>query len=186
MATIHLEHEAQDKIMFAQNAALHSVVADLSSLRLIGKDEADMDTSRPGTPPDDSATPSQKADTTETGTKEEKEDGEDSSDEAPFSTTTAASLNPHAKPFSPASANAATRLLRLRSTASGASSSAAPSPSPIPFKKLIDEEDDIEMGEVAEDGEERGVKRAKKVKNEELEEGEATDMSSELSELPDD
>ena len=45
------------------------------------------------------------------------------------------------------------------------------------------EEEDIEMGELAEEPKERAPK---KVRDEELEEGEASDLSSELSEPPDD
>jgi len=48
---------------------------------------------------------------------------------------------------------------------------------------MIEEEDDIEMGEVEEDPRD---KSKKKTQREEMEEGEATDASSELSEPPDD
>ncbi|EIN10829.1 hypothetical protein PUNSTDRAFT_142752 [Punctularia strigosozonata HHB-11173 SS5] len=194
MATIHLEHEAQEKTLQAQRDAIHDVVADLSSLRLLGKDGADLGTSRTGTPTPDGTSgdhgSAQKQETPEVGAiREEKEDGEDSSSDGPPSTTTANSMNPYAKPFSPGSVAATNRLLRIRSTASGASGSAAPSLSPMPFRKLVDDDDDIEMGEVAEDGEERRESRRAKKKaaeDEEPEEGEATDASSELSEPPDD
>lgn len=48
---------------------------------------------------------------------------------------------------------------------------------------MIEEENDIEMGEVEEDPRDKGKK---KTQREEMEEGEATDASSELSEPPDD
>lgn len=51
-----------------------------------------------------------------------------------------------------------------------------------PSEGMIEEEDDIEMGEVEEDPKEKSKKKSR----EELEEGEATDASSELSEPPDD
>lgn len=53
----------------------------------------------------------------------------------------------------------------------------------IPDSSLSDIEDDIEMGEVAED---HKIKGKKKARNEELEEGEASDSSSALSDPPDD
>lgn len=53
---------------------------------------------------------------------------------------------------------------------------------PTPSEGMIEEEDDIEMGEVEEDPKEKNRKKSR----DELEEGEATDASSELSEPPDD
>ncbi|KAF8192462.1 Tho complex subunit 7-domain-containing protein [Pholiota molesta] len=49
---------------------------------------------------------------------------------------------------------------------------------------MIEEEDDIEMGEVEEDPRDKNKKKSQR--EEEMEEGEATDASSELSEPPDD
>ena len=76
-------------------------------------------------------------------------------------------MNPAAKPFHPT-----TQKL-----------SAAPSPAPSSKQAP---EDDIEMGEVEEHPKNLIAKGKKKVREEELEEGEASDSSSELSEPPDD
>lgn len=56
-------------------------------------------------------------------------------------------------------------------------------PSITDSSSLSEIEDDIEMGEVAED---HKIKGKKKIRDEELEEGEASDSSSALSDPPDD
>ncbi|KDQ64235.1 hypothetical protein JAAARDRAFT_220163 [Jaapia argillacea MUCL 33604] len=180
IAAIQAEHETQNRIIHGQKSALGSIIFDLSSLRLMGKDP---ETSRPPSPtaegPEDSPTDGR----TDAGggTKKEKEDGE-SSDDAPLS----ASLNPSARPFLPPSRRStplitpAQRMLR----SAAAPLSAAASPSPAPMSRPLPAEDDIEMGEVSE-GPPKDAKGKKKAR-EDLEEGEASDESSELSELPDD
>jgi THO complex subunit 7 len=172
---INAEHETQDRIIRGQKTALDGIVMDLSSLRLMGKDK-ESTISRLGTPsatpaPDDTeaddALPimrdsSQAVDDgmveeeKETGeVAEEKEDGEDDeSDDIPLSSN----LNPAAKEFAP-----------------GSHTPLSLHPQPP------EEDDDIEMGEVAEDPKVK-AKRAR----EELEEGEASDASSALSDPPDD
>lgn len=175
MAAINAEHETQDRIIRGQKTALDSIIMDLSSLRLMGKDK-ESGTSSLGTPaatpaPDgteaDDNLPNMRdslqivdegldEDEKETGeVAEEKEDGEDDqSIGAPLSSK----LNPAANEFAPRSHT--------------------PSSLRPPEEE---DDDDIEMGEVAEDPK----VKAKKAR-EELEEGEASDASSALSDPPDD
>jgi THO complex subunit 7 len=190
MAAIQSEHETQDRVMQAQKAALHTVVADIASLRLIGKDPEAMETEE----------------TISEVLPEEKEDGEE--DGEGTSTPLAApspvlgALNPTARPFIPGPSAAppsrtstpvgpqshAQRRLGLgtgSSTAPSTTPSARPSPRP-PSPKKASTDDDVEMGEVAE---QKVQKRKGRDPDEELEEGEATDSelsSSELSEPPED
>jgi THO complex subunit 7 len=174
MAAINTEHDTQDRIIRGQKTALDSIVVDLSSLRLMGKDK-ESTTSHIGTPaatpvPDgteaDDALPvtrdSSQVDEgmvedeeKETGeVAEEKEDGEDDeSDDIPLS-----NFNSAAKEFPPGSHTPSSLHLQPQ-----------------------EEDDDIEMGEVAEDPKVKGKKA-----REELEEGEASDASSALSDPPDD
>lgn len=173
MAAINAEHETQDRIIRGQKTALDSIVMDLSSLRLMGKDKESA-TSGLGTPaatpaPDgteaDDNLPNMRdssqivdegldEDEKETGeVAEEKEDGED---DQSIGTSLSSKLNPAVNEFAP--------------------SSHTPSSLRPP-----EEDDDIEMGEVAEDPK----VKAKKAR-EELEEGEASDASSALSDPPDD
>jgi THO complex subunit 7 len=173
MAAINAEHETQDRIIRGQKTALDSIIVDLSSLRLMGKDKESA-TSGLGTPaatpaPDgteaDDNLPNMRdssqivdegldEDEKETGeVAEEKEDGED---DQSIGTSLSSKLNPAANEFAP--------------------SSHTPSSLRPP-----EDDDDIEMGEVAEDPK----VKAKKAR-EELEEGEASDASSALSDPPDD
>jgi THO complex subunit 7 len=97
-------------------------------------------------------------------------------------------LNPEAKPFKPTSGAITplreTVLRRVHETTASTNVSAAPSPTPNPVTPEEGEEkEDIEMGEVSEPPRESPRKKTR-VK-EELEEGEASDESSELSDLPD-
>ena len=87
------------------------------------------------------------------------------------SLSTSGSLNAGARPFVPSKSRASTPALQSTS-------------SPVPATSTSAEDDDIEMGELAE--EPKDLKPRKKPREEELEEGEASDMSSELSEPPDD
>lgn len=175
MAAINAEHETQDRIIRGQKTALDSIIMDLSSLRLMGKDK-ESGTSSLGTPaatpaPDgteaDDNLPNMRdslqivdegldEDEKETGeVAEEKEDGED---DQSIGTPLSSKLNPAANEFAPRSHT--------------------PSSLRPPEEE---EDDDIEMGEVAEDPK----VKAKKAR-EELEEGEASDASSALSDPPDD
>lgn len=194
MTAIRAEHDTQERTMQAQRAALHAVVADIGALRLIGKDSDAMETdaSRPGSPAPDALS-------------EEREDGEADADDTPFASASQNILNPGAKPFVPGTGVAppsrtttpvnaamyAQRRLGLGSVPSSSAPSsrrASPPPSsqapssPKKGTRARPADDDIEMGEVEEDG---APKKARG-RDEELEEGEATDASSELSDPPED
>jgi len=146
MAAIRSEHENQNRVIQGQKTALDSIIAELGSIRLMGKDKdiassvvpsprstpvPDGDGVEPMEEPIDDALP-----LAEMSQNEEKEEGED--DKLPSE--------------------------RISTTAAEESV-----------------EDDIEMGEV----EEENPKFKKKLR-EELEEGEASDSSSALSDPPDD
>lgn len=115
--------------------------------------------------------------------------------------TKPSALNPNAKPFQPfaglhsgipsrpstpsgpagASSHLAVPAYLQRSGSRAGSTRSSPVP---PTQGTIKPDDDIEMGEVAEDAPTASPPKSRRPK-EELEEGEASDMSSELSEPPD-
>jgi len=181
MAAISSEHETQERIIRGQKSALDSIVLDLSSLRLMGKDKestvsrlaspiptpaaesSDADEGIRGTSPLDDE---KHVDGVESGEVAEKEDGEDvESFGGPLSS----------KPnilIKDAASHSGTPLSSQRGTHSRKE--------PTPFDQS--EDDDIEMGEVAEDP--KQIKTKKRIR-EELEEGEASDSSSALSDPPD-
>ncbi|TBU46015.1 Tho complex subunit 7-domain-containing protein [Dichomitus squalens] len=192
MAAIRAEHENQNRTLQAQKAALDSVVRDVSTLRLMGKQDAAED----ATPAPDTQNAEEDVEmdgTASVRTREESgelkedgpssarhpsgasgktgEDGEDSEgEEVPLAK---AILNPAARTFVPSGSRRSTPMMSV----------ARGTPTLPPTK--IPDEDDIEMGEIGE--EPKDVKApSRKVRGEELEEGEATDESSELSEPPDD
>jgi len=178
MEAIRTEHDLQNRTIQGQKTALDTIVSDLSSLRLLGKDrDTSSHMASPAMTPavdsnmdivegnaengvdglnglaDLTATDNGVAETGEIDEKEDREEDKASSDDIPLSSL----LNPTAKPFCPPSASTKGRSV---------------------------EEDDIEMGEVAEDPKDN-LKGKRKIR-EELEEGEASDSSSALSEPPDD
>ena len=195
MAAIRADQEAQSRHLQSQRASLISIISDLGSLRLMSKD-TEAEPSRPGTPDLDAATsememprsPPAIAVVSEESSKEEGEEGEaeegeteecekrqgdgQSSDDIPLSAT----LDPRARVFAPFRDSVQpSRLTRLHSNPIGSGPSSTP-----PQQKS---DDDIEMGELAE---EREPLRKKRSRREDLEEGEASDESSELSDPPDD
>jgi THO complex subunit 7 len=138
--------------------ALDTIIHDISTLRLLGKDP-DL----PSDSPD--------------------EDNPDLPDDEKFFEES--SLNPAAKPFTPSRfstpvpiASIAQRQLQSKAISSEVSSPPVSSPVSVPAK----DEDDIEMGELPEEPGE--VKSPKKKVREDLEEGEASDGSSPLSAVP--
>ncbi|TFY67636.1 hypothetical protein EVJ58_g1474 [Rhodofomes roseus] len=181
MAAIRSEHEHQTHIIQAQKTALDSVIVDLNQLRVLGKQDP-ADVSRPSTPPPEITAPDEDVDmdgSASVRTREEsgelKEDNfrempdnDKESDDVPLAARL--HLNPGARPFVPTRSRTSTPALQ-----------SAPSPAPPPPST---EDDDIEMGELAE--EPKDLKARRKPREEELEEGEASDMSSELSDPPDD
>ena len=180
MMAISSEHETQERIIRGQKSALDNIVLDLSSLRLMGKDKestvsrlaspvptpaaesTDADEGVQGTPPVDDE---KHVEGVESGEVAEEEEGEDveSLDPPP-------SLKPSTS-IKDATSHSGTPLSSHRETHSRKDLT--------PFNQA-EEDDDIEMGEVAED-----PKPKRKIR-EELEEGEASDSSSALSDPPDD
>ncbi len=194
MAAIRAEHEDQNRTLQAQKAALDTVIQDINTLRLMGKQDAAED-----------ATPAPEAQPTEEDvemdgtasvvTREESgelkedapsssrhpsgasgktaEDGQESEEDVPLAKTV---LNPTARSFVPSTSKSRPNTPMMPTACSTPT---------LPATKIPDE-DDIEMGEIGEE-EPKDVRAfSKKVREEELEEGEATDESSELSEPPDD
>ncbi len=177
MHAIHAEHEDQTRVLHAQQTALGVVISNIQDLRLMGKQDVEVpEASRTNSPAPDTqggepADVEMETDTREeTGeiedNKEEGENSRDSDDDVPLSKK---HLNPSAKSFLPHSSSSP----QLEGT-----------PPPTRAYREEGEDDDIEMGELAEEPIEKLIK--KKIREEELEEGEASDMSSELSEPPDD
>ena len=190
MAAIRAEHENQNRTLQAQKAALDSVIQDISTLRLMGKQDAAEDaTPAPETQPaeedvemDGTASVRTREESGElkedapsssrhpTGASGKTGDGQESEDEVPLAK---AILNPAARSFVPSGTRTSTPMMPV----------ARGTPT-LPTAKIPDE-DDIEMGEIGE--EPKDVKASsRKAREEEMEEGEATDESSELSEPPDD
>jgi len=201
MAAIRADQEAQSRHLQSQRASLVSIISDLGSLRLMTKD-TEAEPSHPGTPDPEAATSEARSspalvapnEESEREEGEEAEEGEaeegeaeegqrdqkdgQSSDDVPLSTT----LNPRVHVFVPPRNSAPVvqppRLTRLHFNPAG---SAPPS---IVIHDPPNSDDDIEMGELAEERE--PLRGKKKLRREELEEGEASDESSELSDPPDD
>lgn len=152
MAAIRAEHETQDRIIRGQKSALDSIVTDLASLRVLGKDK---DASRFATP---ATTPAPDLPDSDEGSrsslpKDDEKQGEgieygevpEGEDDGSLDLLSSSKLGPSVQ-----------GLVSQQS------------------------DDDIEMGEVAEDP------RPKRKVREDLEEGEASDSSSALSDPPDD
>ncbi|KAI0638504.1 Tho complex subunit 7-domain-containing protein [Trametes polyzona] len=190
MAAIRAEHENQNRVLHAQKAALDTVIHDINVLRLMGKDTAEESTAptpapetQPGEDVEMESTPSGRT-REESGELREDalsraastsgkgaEDAHDSDDDIPLSR---AVLNPAARAFLPKSRTNTPMAPTARGTPSG--------------HRKASEEDDIEMGEIGEEpnGELKDARGRRKAREEELEEGEASDESSELSDPPDD
>jgi hypothetical protein len=165
IVAIRSEHETQHRVMQSQKSALDSIISDIGSLRLMGKD---TDMSRAVTPSLDGQV--------------ENGEGEDKSLQDISMST---SLSVFARPFAPPSRistpipSVAQRQIQSKSSSSPLVSSPA-----LAADKGHTDDDDIEMGELAE--EPRDLNKAKKKVKEDLEEGEASDSSSELSDVPED
>jgi THO complex subunit 7 len=182
MMAIRTEHGNQNRMIQGQKAALDSVIRDLGSLRLMGKEKdttASVIPSPSMTPAPEgilegadsgghsedtiagavsSAIVSSTGKSGEMG--EEIQEDKASSDEIALAS---AALNPAAKLFLPTFAGLPTK------PASGG---------------ILEHGDDIEMGEVEEP--KYVSNKGRRNRGEELEEGEASDLSSDLSDPPDD
>ncbi|KAI0268333.1 Tho complex subunit 7-domain-containing protein [Gloeopeniophorella convolvens] len=189
MAAIRADQEAQGRHLQLQKSSLKSIINNIGTLRLMTKD-ADMEPSRSSTPDadaaaSDAAAPSASPIVIVVDEEGEAEEGEDrrvdvqSSDDVPLSAT----LNPKAHSFVP-SRNSAPVVLTARTTHPTFNSSGSAPPSTTPHYPQSKPDDDIEMGELAEEPEPQRTRR--KARREDLEEGEASDESSELSDPPDD
>ncbi|KAH8094900.1 Tho complex subunit 7-domain-containing protein [Cristinia sonorae] len=202
MAAIRVEHENQNRSIQMQKVRLDMAVADLQELRLMGKPEEEQDGSGSAegeageveeisTPVAAQASADVDMTREESGElQEEKEEGEEAeepgdraleSDEEDIPLAKTVALNAGARSFMPrgSSTRPSTPLH------GGASRVSTPLQSQVSRKEEGEEDEDIEMGELAE--EPRGSNGSKKKANpEDLEEGEASDLSSELSEPPDD
>lgn len=139
MAAIRSEHDTQNRTIQGQKSALDGIIAELGSLRFVGKE-----TETASVPQSARATPALEA------------------AETPAVESSVASVI--------ADEADEDKLIPESATETA------------PSEGMIEEEDDIEMGEVEEDPKEKNRKKSR----DELEEGEATDASSELSEPPDD
>ena len=142
MAAIRTEHETQNRTIKGQKSALDGIIADLNSLRFMGKERETtlIPESRPETPYMDTFEVASAAESSLTSINSgSSEGGEEGGDKTILDSD----------------------QLTIEPTA---------------------EENDIEMGEVEEEQKDKNKKKSR----EDLEEGEATDASSELSEPPDD
>jgi len=159
MAAIRADQEAQSRHLQSQRASLISIISDLGSLRLMSKDN-EAEPSQPGTPDLDAATsemevPRSPPAIAVASEESSKEEGEEG--EAEEGETEEGE--------------------KRQGDGSG------PSSTP-PHRSHQKSDDDIEMGELAEEREPLRMK--KRSRREDLEEGEASDESSELSDPPDD
>jgi len=205
MAAIRADQEAQSRHLQSQRATLVSIISDLGSLRLMTKD-TEAEPSHPGTPdleappsePDVSRSPPAAPAVNEESDREEGEEAEEgeaeegeaeegekrqddgqSSDDVPLSTA----LNLRARVFVP-SRNSVPVVEPSRLSRSPVNPLGSAPPSIVIHDPPSNSDDDIEMGELAEERE--PLRGKKKLRREELEEGEASDDSSELSDPPDD
>jgi THO complex subunit 7 len=164
IAAIRSEHENQHRVMQSQKSALDGIISDIGSLRSMGKD---TDVSRAVTPSPDGQV-----------------DSGDGEDKSSHDIILSSHLSASAKPFVPPSRistpipSVAQRQVQHKLS----SSPLVSSPALVADKSQI-EDDDIEMGELAEEPREKKIKKKERA---DLEEGEASDSSSELSDLPDD
>jgi len=158
MVAIRADQEAQSRHLQTQRASLVSIITDLGSLRLMSKD-TEAEPSHPGTPDPDAAATSE-ADASRSSPAVLAANGESDREEG-----------------EEAEEGEAEEVERHQEDGS------AP-PSIVVHDPPSNSDDDIEMGELAEERE--PVRGKKKLRREDLEEGEASDESSELSELPDD
>jgi len=158
MAAIRADQEAQSRHLLSQRASLVSIISDLGSLRLMTKD-TEAEPSHPGTPDLEAVT--SEADVSRSSPAlvpvngdSEREEGEEAEEGE--------------------AEEGETEKVQKDGSA----------PPSIVIRDPSNSDDDIEMGELAEERE--PLRGKKKPRREELEEGEASDESSELSDPPDD
>ena len=145
MAAIRTEHETQNRTIKGQKTALDGIIADLNSLRFMGKERETtlIPESRPATPYMDTFEVASAAESSLTSINSGSSEGGEGEE--------------------------------------GEGDKIILDSDQLTNEPAV-EENDIEMGEVEEDPKDKNKKKLR----EDLEEGEATDASSELSEPPDD
>lgn len=158
MANIRAEQELQSRVMLNQKSTLDDIIVDLSALRFIGKEKETQTASN-------SARATPFADTVDTLAVESASEIVGRSASSPPSQMDKESNEKDSEKEEGEEDRDGDDELSGKTEESG------------------DKEDDIEMGEVEEEPRD---KLKKKFREEELEEGEASDFSSELSDPPDD
>jgi THO complex subunit 7 len=171
MEAIRTEHDTQNRTIQGQKMALDSIVVELGSLRFLGKDRDNISHM-----PSPMMTPA-------------VESSMDFVEGNPGGVIAELGSSAHVSVIDHGAGEMGEIDDKVDGQAEKASSDDVPlstlNPAAKPFypNSKADEDDDIEMGEVAEDP--KNVKGKRKIR-EELEEGEASDSSSALSDPPDD
>jgi THO complex subunit 7 len=184
IAGINAEKDSQSKTMDTRQSMFNNLVQQLRNLRLMGKENG----SSPSTPP-------------ELPQLILPEDGEEGSADRDSNSVAASGsrsgtpslLNPDARSFQPNSGSSKHLPSHLRQSYTPGISTGPPTPAESTGKE-DGEEEDIEMGEVSESSNARlnnnsalgNGGNSRKRSKEDLEEGEASDASSILSDPPDD
>ncbi|KAF9478184.1 hypothetical protein BDN70DRAFT_65757 [Pholiota conissans] len=158
MMAIRAEHDTQNRTILGHKTALESIISDISSLRFMGKEP---ETPAPSIPQSLRATPALEPDVR-------------SAESSLASATAEAEVEAEVEVEDEDGEEEKDDKLLYETM----------SESQTVMSEGMIEEDDIEMGEVEEGPRDKNKKKSQR--NEEMEEGEATDASSELSEPPDD
>lgn len=182
MTAIREEHEDQTRVLRSQKAALDVVITNIQDLRLMGKQDVDVpeEEHAPTTPAPDAQAGESADGETDSRTREETgEITEENVEGASTNRGTPISHNPGTTPFLQLPSRLGTPLTTHVST---------PIPSSDPGEPEEGETDDIEMGELAEDPEDKPQKKKAREEDSELEEGEASDsdLGSALTDISDD
>lgn len=186
MAAVRAEHEEQSRVLRAQQSALDVVISHIRDLRLLANPDIDAiehANAQAASPVpeihqgEDTGTPTEPRTREETG---EIQESPESAKEADAGTASSSKLlNPAAQPFVPGTSS------RITTPQTSAPTPTSPA-EPRTEQEEGEADDDVEMGELAEDPDDKPS--AKKKVREELEEGEASDsdLDSELTQLSDD
>jgi THO complex subunit 7 len=172
MEAIRAEHDTQNRTIQGQKAALDSIVADLGSLPFLGKDRDIV--SRIASP---ALTPA-----VESGMDFAEGNHEGAIVESHGHSDNVSIMDAETGEIGEIDDDKVDTRAEMASSDDIPLSSLNPAAKPFYPQGKGEEDDDIEMGEVAE---EKNIKGKKKIR-EELEEGEASDSSSALSDPPDD
>jgi THO complex subunit 7 len=171
METIRTEHDNHNRTVQEQKSALDNIITELGSLQFIGKDREAISHAVSPVP-------------TAEGSMDVIEENTDVGlSQSLVNSASVSIVDGGATDVE--DAGDAEENTRMEKTSVGGvrGSSLNPGAKPCYPRSIADEDDDIEMGEVAEEPKDAKGKRKAR---EELEEGEASDTSSDLSEPPDD